>query len=79
MARFHEESVDLSAITVPTLVLYGENELPFVKRHAAELAATIPDVAVGEVSGAGHASNLDAPAEFTAAVRKFLAEAHAAD
>ncbi|RBI64255.1 alpha/beta hydrolase [halophilic archaeon] len=76
MTRFHELSIDLSAITVPTLVLYGENELPFVKRHAAELAAHLSDVAVDEVPDAGHASNLDNPDYFTAAVRTFLAQIH---
>lgn len=73
MTRYHETSVDLSAIPVPTLVLYGENDLPFVKRHAAELAAHLPDVEVDEVPDAGHASNLDNPDYFTAAVRGFLA------
>ncbi|WP_440006084.1 alpha/beta fold hydrolase [Halomicrococcus sp. SG-WS-1] len=77
MTRFHELSVDLSAITVPTLVLYGENELPFVKRHAAELAAHVSDVEVDEVPDAGHASNLDNPDYFTAAVQTFLARIHA--
>ena len=72
MTRFHEESVDLSAIAVPTLVLYGEHELPFVKRHAAELAARLSDVEVDEVPDAGHASNLDDPDYFTAAIRSFL-------
>ncbi|MFC4550990.1 MULTISPECIES: alpha/beta fold hydrolase [Halorussus] len=76
MTRFHEESVDLSAIAVPTLVLYGERELPFVKRHAAELAARLSDVEVDEVPDAGHASNLDASDYFTAAVRSFLERVH---
>jgi pimeloyl-ACP methyl ester carboxylesterase len=66
------ESVDLSAIEAPTLVLYGENELPFVKVHAAELAANLADVAVDRIPGAGHASNLDDPDSFDAAVRAFL-------
>ena len=79
MTRFHEATVDLSAIAAPTLVLYGENELPFVKRHAAELAAHLPDVDVDEVPDAGHASNLDNPEYFTAAVRDFLERTHAVD
>ncbi|MFB6129364.1 MAG: alpha/beta fold hydrolase [Salinigranum sp.] len=72
MTRLHEESIDLSAIAAPTLVLYGENDLPFVERHAATFAARLPDVEVGEVPGAGHASNLDDPECFTEAVREFL-------
>ncbi|MFC7154716.1 alpha/beta fold hydrolase [Halomarina halobia] len=72
VTRFHGVAIDLSAITVPTLVLYGENELPFVKRHAAELAVHLSDVEIDEVPHAGHASNLDNPDSFTAAVRAFL-------
>lgn len=73
MTNVHGESVDLSAIAVPTLVLFGADELPFVKRHVAELAANIPNVGVTEVPDAGHASNLDNPEFFTATLREFLA------
>ncbi|WP_254544298.1 alpha/beta fold hydrolase [Halomarina pelagica] len=79
MTRFHGASIDLSAITVPTLVLYGENELPFVKRHAAELAVRLSNVEIDEVPHAGHASNLDTPDYFTAAVRAFLARTRPID
>lgn len=77
MTRFHEASVELGALSMPTLVIYGENELPFVKRHAAALAAALPDVTVKAVPGGGHASNLDNPAFFTDALREFLGRAHA--
>ncbi|WP_458187787.1 alpha/beta fold hydrolase [Haladaptatus sp. NG-WS-4] len=73
MTRFHDMSVDLSAITAPTLVLYGENELPFIKCHAAELGAHVPNVQIDEVPNAGHASNLDNPDYFSTAIRTFLA------
>lgn len=73
VARFDETRVDLPSITVPALVLYGENEPAFVRRHASRLNATLPDVTVREVPGAGHASNLDDPEFFTRAVREFLA------
>lgn len=76
MTRFHETTVDLSAVSVPTFVLYGENGLPYVRTHAAKLAATLPDVEVDEVPGAGHAANLDAPDYFTDALRAFLASVH---
>lgn len=79
MATAHEAPVDLAAIDVPTLVLYGENDLPFVRRHAAALAARLPDVEVDEVPGAGHASNLDDPEYFTTAVRAFLTRVYGSD
>ena len=74
LARFPEMDVDLSAITVPTLVVYGENELGFVRRHVRRMGAEIPNATVREVPDAGHAANLDDPGFFTSAVREFLAE-----
>ncbi|WP_137286145.1 alpha/beta fold hydrolase [Halorussus salinisoli] len=73
VAAFHETAVDFSAITVPTLVLYGEREPAFVRRHATKFGSAIPSASVREVPGAGHASNLDAPEFFTDALREFLA------
>ncbi|WP_224268764.1 alpha/beta fold hydrolase [Haloprofundus salinisoli] len=72
LAAFHETAVDLSAITAPTLVLYGEHEPPFLRRHVPKLRSEIPHATVEMVPGAGHASNLDDPAFFTAAIREFL-------
>ncbi|WP_232685970.1 alpha/beta fold hydrolase [Halobacterium zhouii] len=71
VASFHETAVDLSAITAPTLVLYGAYAPAFQRAHAATFAATIPRVEVREVPGAGHASNLDNASFFTDAVREF--------
>lgn len=72
VAAFHETEVDLAAISVPTLVLDGEHELPFVKQHAAKMGSEIPNAIVREVPDAGHASNLDNPAFFEDALRTFL-------
>jgi len=79
VASFHETTVDLSSIAVPTLVLYGEEEPLFVRRHAPTLGAEIPNATVREVPGAGHASNLDDPEFFTDAVRELLAQAYPTD
>lgn len=76
VALFHETEVDLSAIDVPTLVLYGENERPFMRRHAPILGAEIPNATVRAVPDAGHASNLDNPAFFTGALSEFLADVY---
>ncbi|WP_224335358.1 alpha/beta fold hydrolase [Haloprofundus halobius] len=72
VAGFHETTLDLSAITTPTLVLYGEHEPPFLRRHVPKLQSELPDATVREVPGAGHASNLDDPEFFTGAMREFL-------
>ncbi len=74
VASFHETDLDLGAITAPTLVLYGENEPPFMRRHGPKLAAALPEVTLREIPGAGHASNLDDPAAFTGELRAFLAD-----
>lgn len=73
VANFPGTEVALSAIPVPTLVLYGENELGFVRRHVRKIADDIPNAVLREVPDAGHASNLDNPEFFTTAVRDFLA------
>lgn len=74
LVRFEETGIDYSRITVPTLVIYGENDLGFVRQHAAKLGAELPNVGLVEVPDAGHVSNLDDPAFFTAALREFLAD-----
>jgi pimeloyl-ACP methyl ester carboxylesterase len=74
VARFHETDVALSAIDVPTLVLYGEDEPPFLRRQAALLGTEIPSATVRAVPDAGHASNLDDPAFFTSALSSFLTD-----
>ncbi len=67
-------SFDFSDLSVPALLIYGEHEMGFVKRHAAKLAAEIDDADVVEVPGGAHASNLDEPEFVTAALRRFLSE-----
>lgn len=71
-ASFHRTSVDLAAIRVPTLVLYGENEPSFIPRHAHRLREGVPGATLAVIPGAGHASNLDQPAAFNDAVRTFV-------
>lgn len=73
VASFHGTRFDLSAITVPALVLYGEHEPPFIRRHAPKLGSALPNASVREIPDAGHASNLDEPEFFTDVVREFLA------
>ena len=72
VATFHETEINFSAITAPTLVLYGEHEPAFIRRHAPKLGVEVPNASVREVPGAGHASNLDNPEFFTTALQEFL-------
>lgn len=63
--------LSLAHITVPTLVLYGEHEPGFLVSQARRIAEEIPGATLASIPDAGHASNLDAPEPFTAAVRAF--------
>jgi pimeloyl-ACP methyl ester carboxylesterase len=62
----------LATIGVPTLVLVGEKDEAFLN-PADYMAAKIPGAAKVVVPGAGHAANIDQPADFNAAVLEFLA------
>ncbi|MFP6709709.1 MAG: alpha/beta fold hydrolase [Alphaproteobacteria bacterium] len=61
----------LPHITVPTLVLVGDGDLPF---HAATnyMAGKIPGAEKVVIENAGHVANLDQPAAFNSAVGSFL-------
>lgn len=72
LVAFHEQTIAYDAITVPTLVLYGENEPGFIQAHAARFADRISDAEVLAVPDAGHASNMDNPAAYEDALREFL-------
>ena len=61
----------LPEIRVPTLVLWGERDDPFVK-PGEYMAAKIPGARKVVIAGAGHAANLDQPQAFNAAVGDFL-------
>ncbi|SFF96139.1 Pimeloyl-ACP methyl ester carboxylesterase [Halopelagius inordinatus] len=73
VADFHTTDIDLSSITVPTLILYGEHETALIGRHAPTLSARIPNSTVRQVPDAGHASPWDNPEFFESAIRAFLA------
>jgi pimeloyl-ACP methyl ester carboxylesterase len=62
----------LPSIKVPTLVLVGELDKPYLKA-ADYMAAQIPQSKKVVLKGAGHASNIDRPADFNREVDDFLA------
>ncbi len=72
VATFHQSNLDLSEITAPTLILYGDHGLPFFQHHAAKLAAEIPDASVKSIPTTTHMLNVDNPEAFDAAIREFL-------
>ena len=61
----------LPGIGVPTLVLVGENDTPFLGA-TDYMARKIPNATKAVIPDAGHAANLDQPEAFNDAVREFL-------
>jgi pimeloyl-ACP methyl ester carboxylesterase len=61
----------LGQIAVPTLVVVGSLDTNFLAA-ADYMAAKIPDARKVVLEGAGHAANIDAAAQFNAAVNDFL-------
>ena len=63
----------LPSIRVPTLVLVGERDLPFLAA-TDYMAAKIPNASKVMIPDAGHATNVEQPSAFNEAVRSFLSE-----
>ena len=62
----------LPRITVPTLLIWGEQDVRSPLSVAHQFEQTIPEAQLVVIPGAGHASNLERPEEFNEAVREFL-------
>lgn len=64
----------LGEIDPPTLVLWGDRDAKTPRPLAERIAADVPGAILRVVPDAGHLSNLENPAAFTAAVLEHLAE-----
>lgn len=64
----------LPEIAVPTLVIAGEEDTISSPEIMGEMAGKISDSSHHTLSGAGHLSNMEAPAEFNDALKDFLAK-----
>jgi pimeloyl-ACP methyl ester carboxylesterase len=64
----------LPDITVPSLVVVGADDVPFLKA-ADYMTAKIPNAEKVVISGAGHAANIDQPGAFNAVILNFLTKA----
>ena len=63
---------NLTALTMPTLVLVGEYDVPDFQAISDQLAQRIPDAQKLVLAGVGHMSNMEDPAQFNRVVAKFL-------
>ncbi|NWF95379.1 MAG: alpha/beta hydrolase [Candidatus Thorarchaeota archaeon] len=73
-AAYDFELLDLASVSVPTLVIIGENERKSVFPHAEKMLQLISNSRKVVIPGAGHASNLENPMGFNRALEKFLSE-----
>lgn len=72
--EFFAGTLDLGAVTAPTLVLYGETELDLTARHAAHMGELLPHGRVRAIPESGHSIHVDRPAALERALRTFLNE-----
>jgi pimeloyl-ACP methyl ester carboxylesterase len=59
-------------MTVPTLLVYGADDVRAPLPVARDLEASIPASALVVLPDAGHLCNIEAPEAFNTAVRSFL-------
>ncbi len=62
---------DLGGLTVPTLLVVGEEDDVRFHTAAAEIAALAPETSVAIVPGAGHAAHMENPAAVLDATKRF--------
>lgn len=74
-ALYDYEPPELSHVSLPTLVVYGDHEVPLVKHQGHQIATAVTDGSVLEIPTAGHLVNQDNPDAFNSALTEFLAGA----
>jgi 3-oxoadipate enol-lactonase len=62
----------LPSISIPTLVLIGEYDLPDFQAIAQRLGQEMPQAELRTIAGSGHMSNMEAPQAFNELVLGFL-------
>ncbi|HXB54153.1 MAG TPA: alpha/beta hydrolase [Vicinamibacteria bacterium] len=65
----------LETVSPPTLVLYGDQDVPEIREIAELMAHRIPRARLLVLEGSGHMLNLEKPEEFNRMVLEFLSEA----
>lgn len=73
MAARPDSTPLLPGITVPTLVVCGEEDAITQVKEMREMAAMIPGARFQAIPGAGHLSNMERPAAFNHVISEFLA------
>lgn len=68
----HETADRLTQITLPTLVVYGEEDRITLPRYNERVAAAIPGATTVRIPRAGHLVWLERPAELNGHIDEFL-------
>jgi pimeloyl-ACP methyl ester carboxylesterase len=63
----------LSDVAVPTLVVWGDLDFPYVQERCRHIAAVVPGAEGHEMRGVAHLPSLERPAEATALISEFVA------
>jgi len=67
--------LDLPSIGVPTLIICGENDEPFLE-PSRKMHEAIKGSELAIISGAGHGPQMETPGEFNRALTEFLSKVH---
>jgi 3-oxoadipate enol-lactonase len=62
----------LPSITVPTLVITGDEDALIPVEESRQMAKAVPGATLVIVAGAGHLANLEQPDAFNQALHQFL-------
>lgn len=65
--------LDLSAVPVPTLALWGDQDTLFPVSHGEHVARTVPNGSFERLEGVGHCAHLEAPGRLADALRRWIA------
>ncbi|NOX38109.1 MAG: alpha/beta hydrolase [Calditrichaeota bacterium] len=73
MAIFHRKSVveELPKISVPTLIITGDQDIARTSDEAKRMKDLIPNSQLVVIPGAGHSSSIEEPESFTNALKAF--------
>ncbi|WP_435335883.1 alpha/beta fold hydrolase [Haloarchaeobius sp. TZWWS8] len=72
MALYDYEPPELSHVSTPVRIIYGEKEAEPVKRQAQDIVEMVDDVEQTEIEGAAHLVNQDAPESFNVVAGNFI-------
>jgi 3-oxoadipate enol-lactonase len=72
MMQRADSTATLATITVPTLIIVGEEDVPTPVKDARAMAAAIPGSQLEIIASAGHLANMERPAAFNHLLTEFV-------